>query len=99
VSSAEPGVQLARIAYFGKLPARADFIKAAEHPAVLQLLDSWLAEVMNALSSDPRWKLHYDAMLPLDFAFSARGAGMLLLASCAPAVTGRSGAFRFSAPA
>ncbi|MYN45105.1 type VI secretion system-associated protein TagF [Pseudoduganella sp. FT93W] len=69
MSSAEPGVQLARIAYFGKLPARADFIKAADHPAVLKLLDSWLAEVMNALSSDPRWKLHYDALLPLDFVF------------------------------
>lgn len=69
MSGVEQRVQLARIAYFGKLPACADFIKAAEHAALLNLLDNWLAEVMNALSTEPRWKLHYDALLPLDFAF------------------------------
>lgn len=69
MSGVEQSVQLARIAYFGKLPACADFIKAAEHAALLNLLDTWLAEVMNALSAEPRWKLHYDALMPLDFAF------------------------------
>ncbi|NYE59091.1 type VI secretion system protein ImpM [Duganella sp. 1224] len=61
--------QAARIGYFGKLPTRADFIKAADNLALVSLLDDWLAEVMNLLSLDPRWKLHYDAMAPLDFAF------------------------------
>lgn len=69
MSSSEQSVQLARIAYFGKLPARADFIKAADHPEMLNLLDRWLAEVMDALSREPRWKLHYDALQPLEFAF------------------------------
>jgi type VI secretion system protein ImpM len=63
------GPQSARIGYFGKLPARADFIKAADNLALASLLDDWLAEVMNALSADPRWKLNYDAMRPLHFAF------------------------------
>jgi type VI secretion system protein ImpM len=63
------GMQTARIGYFGKLPARADFIKAADNLALASLLDDWLAEVMNLLSADPRWKLNYDAMPPLDFAF------------------------------
>lgn len=63
------GPQSVRIGYFGKLPARADFIKAADNLALASLLDDWLAEVMNALSADPRWKLNYDAMRPLHFAF------------------------------
>lgn len=61
--------QTARIGYFGKLPTRGDFIKAADNLALANLLDGWLAEVMNLLSADPRWKLNYDAMPPIDFAF------------------------------
>ena len=61
--------QQVRIGYFGKLPSRGDFIKSAEHVALLNLLDRWLAEVMTMLTSEPRWKRHYDALRPLDFAF------------------------------
>lgn len=79
------GPQAARIGYFGKLPARADFIKAADNPALAQLLDGWLADVMNRLSAAPRWKLHYDALRPLQFAFvgtcSRRAIGGHLAAS------------------
>lgn len=63
------GPQVVRVGYFGKLPARSDFIKAADNAALASLLDEWLAEVMNLLSADPRWKLNYDAMQPLHFAF------------------------------
>jgi type VI secretion system protein ImpM len=65
----KPGIQSVRIGYFGKLPARSDFIKAVDNLALASLLDDWLAEVMNVLSADPRWKLSYDAMPPLHFAF------------------------------
>lgn len=58
-----------RVGYFGKLPAHSDFIKASDHPALVGLLDHWLAGVMNALIAEPRWKLHYDALPPLHFAF------------------------------
>ena len=79
------GPQAARIGYFGKLPARADFIKAADNPALASLLDGWLAEVMNRLSAAPRWKLHYDALRPVNFAFvgtrSRRAIGGHLAAS------------------
>jgi type VI secretion system protein ImpM len=61
--------QAVRIGYFGKIPARSDFIKACDNPALVALLDQWLAEVMNQLTADPRWKLNYDAMRPLHFAF------------------------------
>jgi len=61
--------QSVRIGYFGKIPARADFIKASDNPALVSLLDEWLAGVMNRLTADPRWKLNYDALKPLHFAF------------------------------
>ena len=61
--------QQVRLGYFGKLPARGDFIKASDNLALVQLLDDWLAQVMNALTMAPRWKLNYDALAPLRFAF------------------------------
>jgi len=61
--------QQVRLGYFGKLPARGDFIKASDNHALVQLLDDWLAQVMNALTMEPRWKLNYDALAPLRFAF------------------------------
>jgi len=61
--------QQVRIGYFGKIPARADFVKDADNPALVALLDEWLAGVMNRFTSDPRWKLNYDALRPLHFAF------------------------------
>lgn len=61
--------QQTRVSYFGKIPACADFIKAADNLALVGLLDQWLAEVMNLLTAEPRWKQHYDALRPLHFAF------------------------------
>lgn len=58
-----------RIAYFGKIPARSDFIKAADDVGLMGVLDDWMAQVMAALPSDPRWKLRYDALAPVQFAF------------------------------
>jgi type VI secretion system protein ImpM len=58
-----------RIGYFGKLPARSDFVKVAHDGPVMGMLDDWLAHVMCKLPSDPRWKLNYDAMAPVNFAF------------------------------
>jgi type VI secretion system protein ImpM len=58
-----------RIGYFGKLPARSDFVKAADDQPVLGMLDDWLAQVMARLPGDARWKINYDAMAPASFAF------------------------------
>jgi type VI secretion system protein ImpM len=57
------------IAYFGKIPARSDFIKATQDIALMGVLDDWLAQVMSRLLSDPRWKSHYDGLAPFHFAF------------------------------
>jgi len=58
-----------RIGYFGKIPAHDDFVKAAEDQPVVGMLDDWLAQVMSRLPGDARWKLNYDAMPPVSFAF------------------------------
>ncbi len=57
------------IGYFGKIPSRGDFIKASDNPALLKILDDWLAQAMDLLSGDARWKLAYDTLAPLHFAF------------------------------
>ena len=59
-----------RIGYFGKLPARSDFVKTADEQPVLGMLDDWLAQVMARLPSDARWKINYDAFVPACFAFA-----------------------------
>jgi type VI secretion system protein ImpM len=58
-----------RIGYFGKIPARSDFIKLAPDIELMGVLDEWLAEVMSLLPDDARWKIHYDALAPVNFAF------------------------------
>jgi type VI secretion system protein ImpM len=58
-----------RIGYFGKIPGRSDFIKLAPDTELMGVLDNWLAEVMSRLPDDPRWKIHYDALAPMHFAF------------------------------
>lgn len=58
-----------RIGYFGKIPARSDFVKLADDQPVLGMLDDWLAQVMTRLPAEPRWKLYYDASPPVSFAF------------------------------
>lgn len=58
-----------RVGYFGKLPSRSDFVKAGQDVALLGILDQWLAQVMDALPANARWKAHYDALEPVDFAF------------------------------
>ena len=57
-----------RIGYFGKIPARADFVKLADDPATISMLDRWLAQVMTALAEDARWRINYDAMPAVSFA-------------------------------
>jgi type VI secretion system protein ImpM len=58
-----------RIGYFGKIPARSDFVKVAPDASAIGMLDDWLAAVMHRLPSDARWKINYDAMAPVSFAF------------------------------
>ncbi|MGW8393557.1 type VI secretion system-associated protein TagF [Pseudoduganella sp. HUAS MS19] len=58
-----------RIAYFGKLPGCGDFVRSPGDQVLVELMDQWLAAVMQRLAANPRWRLHYDACPALDFAF------------------------------
>ncbi|MDE2429240.1 MAG: type VI secretion system-associated protein TagF, partial [Burkholderiales bacterium] len=57
------------VGYFGKIPSRGDFVKAADNIPLITVLDEWLAETMSLLVTDPRWKIDYDSLPPLHFAF------------------------------
>ncbi|WP_069266617.1 type VI secretion system-associated protein TagF [Paraburkholderia nodosa] len=59
----------AQIAYFGKIPSRGDFVKSAHNPQLLQTLDRWIAQAMELLADDPRWKIVYAEAQPMHFAF------------------------------
>ena len=59
----------AEIGYFGKIPTRGDFIKATDNIPLVTVLDDWLAQAMALLSADLRWKITYDAVKPMHFAF------------------------------
>ena len=61
---------LDRIGYFGKIPARSDFVKVAHDAPAMGMLDDWLAAVMQRLPSSARWKIDYDAMAPVSFVFA-----------------------------
>jgi type VI secretion system protein ImpM len=57
------------IGCFGKIPSRGDFVKCGDNPGLLKVLDDWLSGAMDLMSADPRWKITYDALAPLHFAF------------------------------
>lgn len=57
------------VGYFGKIPGRADFVKSGDNPALTKLLDGWLAQTVDLLTVDARWKLTYDTLAPINFAF------------------------------
>jgi len=56
-------------AYFGKIPARGDFVKSGTHPQLMASLDGWVARAMEKLGEDPHWKTLYDGLEPIRFAF------------------------------
>ncbi|HDR8984075.1 TPA: type VI secretion system-associated protein TagF [Burkholderia vietnamiensis] len=59
----------AQIAYFGKIPSRGDFVKSPHNPQLLQTLDRWIAQALELLAEDPRWKIVYEDAKPMHFAF------------------------------
>jgi type VI secretion system protein ImpM len=55
--------------YFGKVPSRGDFIKGSGQTQLIGMLDRWLSQSMEQMTSDPHWKSAYDTAAPLHFAF------------------------------
>lgn len=57
------------VSYFGKLPSRGDFVRTAENPQLMVLLDRWAEQGVELLAQDPDWKRSYDGAPPIHFAF------------------------------
>jgi type VI secretion system protein ImpM len=54
--------------YFGKVPARGDFIRSNHAPALIQAVDRWMSRGIEALATDVRWPIVYDRAPPMRFA-------------------------------
>ena len=66
------------LGYFGKLPARGDFVRAGEHTPLMAQLDRWAEQAAELLARDPDWKRTYDAAPPMHFAFlGSRSRGVV----------------------
>ncbi|WP_078122090.1 type VI secretion system-associated protein TagF [Thiosocius teredinicola] len=65
--------------YFGKVPARGDFIKGNGHTQLIGRLDEWISGSMAMLADDPRWKIVYDSMPQLNFAFVGAHSGTAIV--------------------
>lgn len=85
--------------YFGKVPARGDFIRSAQHPAFVDQLDRWQSQVMDRLSTDPRWKLIYDQAPALAFAIIGTGNRLALAGHWLPSADSSGRRFPFVAAA
>ncbi|MEY4428482.1 MAG: type secretion system-associated protein TagF [Pseudomonadota bacterium] len=73
-------VALVERLWFGKVPSRGDFVRSDGQRAVQQRLDDWMTQAMERWSTDPRWKILYDAAPPLDIAIlGTQGQAGLLL--------------------
>ncbi|WP_395703684.1 type VI secretion system-associated protein TagF [Aquabacterium sp.] len=62
-------LQATEVVYFGKLPARGDFVRNGDAHGLTQRLDEWLSQGIERLARDPRWKETYDQAAHASFAF------------------------------
>ena len=96
MSVAATGLQ-GELLYFGKVPARGDFIRSVQHPAFVDQLDRWQSQLMDRLSTDPRWKLIYDQAPGLVFAVLGTGSRTALAGHWLPSVDSSGRRFPFVA--
>jgi type VI secretion system protein ImpM len=73
-----------RLAYFGKVASRGDFLRSAQNGALTQMLDQWLTQGLELLSADPQWKQFYDRAEATHFAFLSVRARQALAGHMVP---------------
>jgi type VI secretion system protein ImpM len=56
--------------YFGKIPARRDFIRANVPVPIAAVIDNWISQGLELLVADPEWKQKYDRTEPIRFLFT-----------------------------
>ena len=70
--------------YFGKCPARGDFIRSVGHSSMLHVLDQWVAQALESQASYANWQSQYDQMPPLDFVFCSTRISLALAGTLSP---------------
>lgn len=67
------------LAWFGKLPGHGDFLRSSQQGLLTQRLDQWLAQGLDLMATDSRWKQIYDQAKGTPFAlFGVQGRAMLV---------------------
>src|SRR5574343_269526 len=74
------------VTFFGKIPARGDFVKGSGQHQLISVLDRWVSQAMESLSIDPRWKEAYDGAAPIDFVFSAAMSRLAVVGHLRPSL-------------
>ncbi|MBL8434798.1 MAG: type VI secretion system-associated protein TagF [Zoogloea sp.] len=85
--------------FFGKVPGRGDFVKGAGQHPLIGMLDSWVSGAMELISTDPGWKVAYDAACPVDFAFVGARSGVAVVGHLRPSIDASGRRFPFLAAA
>jgi type VI secretion system protein ImpM len=84
-----------RLAYFGKVASRGDFVRSAHNGALTQMLDQWLTQGLELLSADPQWKHFYDQAVPTHFAFLGTRSHQALAGHLVPSIDASGRRFPF----
>jgi type VI secretion system protein ImpM len=72
------------LAYFGKVPSRADFVKSGNSLSLLTSLDNWVARAMDKMTEDMHWKKIFDESKPFHFAFLGSQHNLVIAGHFAP---------------
>lgn len=81
--------------YFGKFPARGDFVRSTIGGPLINVFDQWISRALDMLAPDPRWKLDYDASAPMRFTFVGTANRTVVAGVLTPSMDSSSRRFPF----
>jgi type VI secretion system protein ImpM len=72
--------------FFGKVPARGDFVRSQTDTGLLSSIDHWLGQGMELIGSDAHWKQMYDHAPHLEFALLGITRPVVVAGYLAPSI-------------